>query len=61
MNGKKVIISEEMFKRQPQIELEINNKLMSFNNSIPKKVSEYQSQQNFSLERDTILTLKRIK
>ena len=62
--SKKVIISEEMFKRQPKIELEINNRVIDFSNDLPKKlvkVPDKMPKQNFSLKRDTILNIRRIK
>lgn len=49
----KVIISEEMFKRNSMID--INNK------TITKKISHFDHMQDFSLNKEKVLTLKRIK
>ena len=63
----KVIISEELLNRQPNIELKINDKKVVFNKSLSKsdfkvyKSNNYDKYQNFNLEKNHVLSLKRIK
>ena len=65
MGEKKVIITEDIFKQQSRIELELKNKKFFYSQpniqQVQRSINFENENKNTGLERDTILTLTKTK